>query len=128
MVSECRRCSECYVATPALALIQTWPWPNPGPDPCPCLTFPSYPLTHPPSPSCQARGRLARQETRRMVAGDLLGELAAKRGSAARQSTLLAVPEVGPCASSGRAWWLWLARGSQGRDRPPGPPVTAFSA
>ena len=36
-----------------------------------------------------------------------------------------AVPEVGSRASSGRAWQLWLARRSQGRDRPTGRPATA---
>ena len=25
----------------------------------------------------------------------------------------LAVPQLGSCASSGRAWWLWAARHSQ---------------
>ena len=25
----------------------------------------------------------------------------------------LAAPQLGPCASSGRAWWLWAARHSQ---------------
>ena len=28
--------------------------------------------------------------------------------------TPLAVPQLGPCASPGRAWWLWAARHSQG--------------
>ena len=41
------------------------------------------------------------------------------------QSATLAVPEVGSRASSGRAWQLWPARRSQGRDRPTGRPATA---
>ena len=41
------------------------------------------------------------------------------------QSAPLAMPEVGFRASSGRAWQLWPARRSQGRDRPTGRPATA---
>ena len=37
-------------------------------------------------------------------------------------------PEVGSCAFLGRPWQLWLARRSQGRDRPTGRPATASSA
>ena len=33
----------------------------------------------------------------------------------------LAVPQLGSCASSGRAWWLWAARYSQGEAQPLGP-------
>ena len=36
-----------------------------------------------------------------------------------------AVPQLAPCASSGRSWQLWLARRSQGRDRPTGRPTRA---
>ena len=32
----------------------------------------------------------------------------------------LAVPQLGPCASSGRAWPLWAARYSQSEAQPPG--------
>ena len=32
----------------------------------------------------------------------------------------LAVPQLGSCASSGRAWWLWAARHSQEEAGPPG--------
>jgi hypothetical protein len=35
------------------------------------------------------------------------------------------VPQLAPCASSGRSWQLWLARRSQGRDRPTGRPTRA---
>ena len=93
---------------PTLALIRPWPYP--------CLASPSYPLTYTPSASCQARGRLARQETRRMVAGDLLGELAAKRGScstAKRYSPLGSARGRRPRLRRARAWRLWAARRSQ---------------
>ena len=40
----------------------------------------------------------------------------------------LAVPEVGPRASPGHAWQLWLARRSQGRGWPTGRPATASGA
>ena len=36
----------------------------------------------------------------------------------------LAVPQLGSCGSSGRAWWLWAARHSQSRGRALGRPVT----
>ena len=36
-----------------------------------------------------------------------------------------ASPSQCPSTSSGRAWQLWLARRSQGRDRPTGRPATA---
>ena len=42
------------------------------------------------------------------------------------QRTPLAVPQLGSCASSGRAWQLWLARRSQGA--PTGRPATASGA
>ena len=32
----------------------------------------------------------------------------------------LAAPQLGPCASSGRAWRLWAARHSQGEAQPLG--------
>ena len=43
------------------------------------------------------------------------------------QTAPLAVPEVAPRrnASSGRAWQLWLAQRSHGRDRPTGRPAAA---
>ena len=44
------------------------------------------------------------------------------------QGAPLAVPQLGSCASSGRAWQLWLAWRSHGRDRPAGRPLTASSA
>ena len=34
-------------------------------------------------------------------------------------------PQLGSCASSGRAWRLWAARRSQGRGRPTGRPAAA---
>ena len=37
----------------------------------------------------------------------------------------LAAPQLGSCASSGRAWRLWAARPSQERARPTGRPATA---
>ena len=40
----------------------------------------------------------------------------------------LAVPQLGSCASSGRAWQPWAARHSQGRDRPTERPATASGA
>ena len=46
----------------------------------------------------------------------LLYFLADKRICQARrrgQCAPLAAPELGPCGSSGRAWWLWAARRSQ---------------
>ena len=36
------------------------------------------------------------------------------------QSAILTAPEVGSCASSGCAWWLWAARHSQGESQPLG--------
>ena len=44
------------------------------------------------------------------------------------QTAPLAVPQLGFCASSGRAWQLWLARRSHGRDRPTGRPAAASGA
>eukprot|EP00964_Phaeocystis_antarctica_P042772 scaffold24522_cov36-Phaeocystis_antarctica.AAC.1 len=32
----------------------------------------------------------------------------------------LAAPQLGSCASSGRAWWLWADRHSQGEAQPLG--------
>ena len=49
------------------------------------------------------------------------------RTAAWSKSPPSAVPEVSSCASSGRAWQLWLARRSQGRDRPTERPATASS-
>ena len=46
------------------------------------------------------------------------------RGEAA-QGSMVKVPEVGSCASARQ---LWLARRSQGRDRPNGPQATASGA
>ena len=46
------------------------------------------------------------------------------RGEAA-QGSMVKVPEVGSCASARQ---LWLARRSQGRDRPTGPQATASGA
>ena len=40
----------------------------------------------------------------------------------------LAVPQLGSCASSGRAWQPWADRHSQGRDRPTERPATASGA
>ena len=40
----------------------------------------------------------------------------------------LAAPQLGSCASSGRAWRLWAARHSQGRDRANWRPATASAA
>ena len=37
------------------------------------------------------------------------------------QSAPLVAPELAPCASSGRAWWLQAARHSQGDAQPLGP-------
>ena len=40
-----------------------------------------------------------------------------------------ALPDVGSCASAGRAWWLWVPRHSQGeRGRSTGRPATASGA
>ena len=36
------------------------------------------------------------------------------------QTATLAVPQLGACASSGRAWWRWAARHSQEEARPLG--------
>ena len=44
------------------------------------------------------------------------------------QSAPLAVPQLGSCASSGRAWWLWAARHSQGRGRATERSATALCA
>ena len=44
------------------------------------------------------------------------------------QSGPLAVPQLGSCASSGRAWWLWAAFTLRGRSRPIGRPDTASGA
>ena len=44
------------------------------------------------------------------------------------QSAPLAVPQLGFCASSGRAWQLWLAQRSHGRDRSTGRSATASGA
>ena len=44
------------------------------------------------------------------------------------QRAPLAGPEVGPRATLGRAWQLWLVRRSHGRDRPTGRPATASGA
>ena len=49
-------------------------------------------------------------------------------GSAARSSARLAVPELGTCASSRRAWRPLAAQHSQGRARPTGRPPTVSSA
>ena len=40
----------------------------------------------------------------------------------------LAAPQLGSCASSGRAWRLWATRNSQGEARPNGRPVIASGA
>ena len=40
----------------------------------------------------------------------------------------LGTAQLGSCASSGRAWQLWLARRSQGRDQPTRCPATASGA
>ena len=42
-------------------------------------------------------------------------EITGKRNAAHAQSGPLAVPPLGPRASSGHAWRLWLARHSQGK-------------
>ena len=44
------------------------------------------------------------------------------------QSAAWAVPQLGSCASSGRAWRLWAARHSQGRGRATGRAATASAA
>ena len=40
----------------------------------------------------------------------------------------LAAPQLGSCASSGRAWRLWAARQLPGRGRPTARPATASAA
>ena len=42
------------------------------------------------------------------------------------QSAVLAAPQLGSCASSGRAWWLWAARYSQKKSQTTGCPATAL--
>ena len=42
------------------------------------------------------------------------------------QSALFAAPQLGSCASSGRAWRLWAARRSQGEAVPDLGPRTCF--
>ena len=44
------------------------------------------------------------------------------------QSAALAVPQLGFCAFSGRAWWLWAACTLRGRLQSTGRPATASDA
>ena len=52
---------------------------------------------------------------------------AAGRGSIVK-APALAAPQLGSCASSGRAWQPWLAQRSKGRGRSTGRPATASGA
>ena len=71
--------------------------------------------------SCARRSRVPASSRPRARSSRYLWDTLAshrRRSEATRgEAPRLAAPELGCCASSGRAWWLWAARRSQG-DRP----------
>ena len=60
--------------------------------------------------------------------GEAVGHMAAAQHGRNCCCPPSAVPQLGPCTSSGRAWRLWAARHSQGRGQATGRPATGPGA
>ena len=63
-----------------------------------------------------------REEMREIVRGCCMANATLYVVEQQGQSVPLAVPQLGSCASSRRAWRLWVARHSQGEAGPLGAP------